>query len=54
MSGDVSSEVAKRDYHKESWMNIIDILHGEHRMLLKLFDWSDDLIRARSDPGIIA
>jgi hemerythrin-like domain-containing protein len=34
-------------------MNIIDILHGEHRVLLKLFDWAEDLINAKSDMGIV-
>ena len=34
-------------------MNIIDVLHGEHRVLLKLFDWAEDLVTARSDIGIV-
>jgi len=34
-------------------MDIIDILHGEHRMLLKLFDWAEDLVSVKSDIGII-
>ena len=35
-------------------MNIIDILHGEHRVLLKLFDWAEDLTKAKSDLGIVS
>lgn len=34
-------------------MNIIAILHGEHRLLLKLFDWAGDLVSAKSDLGIL-
>ena len=33
-------------------MNIIAILHGEHRVLLKLFDWTEDIIAAKFDMGI--
>ena len=34
-------------------MDIIAILHGEHRLLLKLFDWAEDLVATKSDLGIL-